>query len=90
MENELVSLKVVKLDSVKTQLPYEFYSLAFCKPLTVKEASENLGEILSGDKIESSDYEVSSFLSFLSLSQHTPFFLYHPNNFDNVTKRNDS
>lgn len=56
--NEKVELKVNKLDSVKTQLPYDFYSLPFCKPPAIVEAAENLGEILSGDMIESSAYEI--------------------------------
>ena len=57
-EGEAVQLKVVKLDSVKTQLDYEYYSLPFCQPNTITEAAENLGEILSGDMIETSAYEI--------------------------------
>jgi transmembrane 9 superfamily protein 2/4 len=55
-----VELKVVKLDSVKTQLPYGYYSLPFCVPadFEIEEAAENLGEILSGDLIQTSGYEV--------------------------------
>lgn len=58
-EGEPVQLKVVKLDSVKTQLDYDYYSLPFCQPSTITEAAENLGEILSGDMIETSAYEIS-------------------------------
>lgn len=52
-------MKVNKLDSVHTQLPYDYYSLPFCSPSTIEESSENLGEVLSGDKIENSMYQIS-------------------------------
>jgi len=55
---EEVELKVQKLDSVQTQLPYDYYSLPFCQPETIREAAENLGEILSGDRIENSLYKI--------------------------------
>ncbi len=58
-DGENVDVKVNKLDSVKTQLPYDYYSLPVCRPAVIEEASENLGEILSGDRIESSSYDVS-------------------------------
>lgn len=53
-----IGIKVIKLDSIKTQLPYDYYSLPFCRPPTVEEAAENLGEVLSGDRIENSMYKV--------------------------------
>jgi transmembrane 9 superfamily protein 2/4 len=55
---EQVEIKVNKLDSVVTQVPFDYYSLPFCQPGKIEEAAENLGEILSGDKIENSDYLV--------------------------------
>ena len=56
---ENIKVKVNKLDSVFTQLPYDYYSLPFCHPNDgVKKDAENLGEILSGDKIESSPFAV--------------------------------
>jgi transmembrane 9 superfamily member 2/4 len=59
-EGEQVSLKVNKLSSIHTQLPYNYYSLKYCKPKEgIKTYSENLGEFLSGDRIENSPYEVS-------------------------------
>jgi hypothetical protein len=39
-----VGIKVNKLSSTKTQLPYEYYSLPFCKPSTIVNSAENLGE----------------------------------------------
>jgi len=55
-QGDLVALKVVKLTSVHTQLPYDYYSLNFCEPEKIEKSSENLGEILRGDRIENSDY----------------------------------
>ena len=37
-------MKVNKLSSTKTQLPYDYYSLPFCKPATIVNSAENLGE----------------------------------------------
>lgn len=60
-DGENVELKVNKLSSVHTQLPYDYYSLKFCKPKEgVKPYSENLGEFLRGDRIENSAYDVST------------------------------
>jgi transmembrane 9 superfamily protein 2/4 len=50
---------VNKLTSTKTQLPYEYYSLPFCKPDRIINMAENLGEVLRGDRIENSPYKVS-------------------------------
>jgi len=55
-----VELKVNKLTSVHTQLPYKYYSLPFCKPDTIIDKVENLGEILRGDRIENSLYLISA------------------------------
>uniref|UniRef100_A0ACD5XZ53 Uncharacterized protein n=1 Tax=Avena sativa TaxID=4498 RepID=A0ACD5XZ53_AVESA len=49
-------VKVNKLTSIKTQLPYTYYSLPFCKPNTIVDSAENLGEVLRGDRIENSPY----------------------------------
>jgi len=54
-----VDLKVNKLTSVKTQLPYDYYTLPFCRPEKIQESVENLGEILAGDSIENSPYQIS-------------------------------
>ena len=43
-----VPLKVNKIDSVLTQLPFAYYSLPFCKPSEIRDVAENLGEILRG------------------------------------------
>ncbi|EEB16936.1 conserved hypothetical protein [Pediculus humanus corporis] len=56
-----IEVKAVKLTSMKTQLPYEYYSLPFCLPKngTLVYKSENLGEVLRGDRITNTPYEVS-------------------------------
>jgi transmembrane 9 superfamily protein 2/4 len=53
-----VPLYVSKLTSVKTQMPYEYYTLPYCRPKKFGLQSENLGEALSGDRIENSVYKV--------------------------------
>ncbi|CAE7457093.1 TMN10 [Symbiodinium sp. CCMP2592] len=58
-EGARVELKVNKLTSVKTQLPYGYYTLPFCKPDSgIVESVENLGEILAGDLIENSPFDL--------------------------------
>ena len=44
-KNDPVDIKAVKLTSDKAQLPYEYYSLPFCKPkgINLEYKSENLG-----------------------------------------------
>jgi transmembrane 9 superfamily protein 2/4 len=57
-EGSQVDLKVNKLTSVKTQLPYRYYTLPYCQPKNIQESVENLGETLMGDQIENSPYEI--------------------------------
>ena len=47
-----------KLTSTKTQIPYDYYALPFCKPNKPGLQAENIGEALSGDRIENSVYKV--------------------------------
>ncbi|KAG8131416.1 putative Transmembrane 9 superfamily member protein, partial [Naja naja] len=49
----------VKLTSSRTQLPYEYYSLPFCRPVKIKYKAENLGEVLRGDRIVNTPFQVS-------------------------------
>ncbi len=58
-QGEKVELKLNKLTSTKTQLPYEWYSLPFCRPSEVEHVAENLGEVMRGDRIVNSMYEIS-------------------------------
>merc|ERR1712093_345157 len=51
-----VYLSVNQLTSVHTQLPMRYYTLPFCRPETIEDDRENLGELLLGDRIENSPY----------------------------------
>ncbi|XAR53440.1 hypothetical protein NMG60_11021992 [Bertholletia excelsa] len=53
---ETLQVKVNKLYSTKTQLPYDYYFLDYCKPTKIINHAENLGEVLRGDRIENSVY----------------------------------
>lgn len=58
-EGQNVEVKAVKMTSVKTQLPYEYFSLPFCEPKEgIKYKIENLGEVLRGDRIVNTPYVV--------------------------------
>ncbi|XP_071952458.1 transmembrane 9 superfamily member 4-like [Antedon mediterranea] len=59
-KGENVEIRGVKLTSSKTQLPYEYFSLPFCKPegIDLHYKPENLGEVLRGDRIVNTPYQV--------------------------------
>jgi transmembrane 9 superfamily protein 2/4 len=51
---------VNKLTSIKNEYPIEYYHLPFCKPANgIQMDHENLGELLSGDRIENSPYRIN-------------------------------
>ncbi|CAL7935912.1 unnamed protein product [Xylocopa violacea] len=55
-----IDVKAVKMTSTHTQLPYDYYSIGVCTPKneTLIYKSENLGEVLRGDRIVNTPYEV--------------------------------
>uniref|UniRef100_A0A0G4H5F7 Transmembrane 9 superfamily member n=1 Tax=Chromera velia CCMP2878 TaxID=1169474 RepID=A0A0G4H5F7_9ALVE len=53
-----VPLKVNKMTSPQTQIPYSFYHLDFCSPQKITRYSMHLGQILAGDALENSDYSL--------------------------------
>lgn len=55
-KGDVLQVKVNKLTSTKTQLPYSFYSLPYPAPKKIQDSAENLGEVLRGDRIENSLY----------------------------------
>jgi len=57
-DGESIDLKVNKLTSTKTHLPYEWYDLPFCRPAEVVYKGENLGEVMRGDRIQNSPYTI--------------------------------
>lgn len=58
-EKESIEVKAVKMSSSRTQLPYDYYSLPFCRPKgNILYKTENLGEVLRGDRIVNTPYEI--------------------------------
>lgn len=56
-EKEQVDIRVNSLRSLSDILPYDYYKLPFCKPDHVqKKEGEVLGEVIWGDKIQTSLY----------------------------------
>lgn len=56
---DAVDLKVNAMTSIHTQIPRDYYRLPFCQPTGGPSmASENLGEFLTGNKIQSSPYNI--------------------------------
>lgn len=51
-KGQKIDVKAVKMTSTHTQLPYEYYSVPFCRPKNGSFIwkSENLGEVLRGDR----------------------------------------
>eukprot|EP01132_Coremiostelium_polycephalum_P007566 gene7566-9301_t len=61
--NDAVYLKVNKITSTHTQIPYKYYSLPVCKPDPIIDENDNLGEFLLGDRIENSIYNITFTIS---------------------------
>ncbi|VDK44259.1 unnamed protein product [Anisakis simplex] len=54
-----IEVKAIKITSTKTVVPYEYYSLPFCKPVgEIHYKSENLGEVMRGDRIVNTPFQV--------------------------------
>ncbi|KAI6078711.1 Transmembrane 9 superfamily member 2 [Aix galericulata] len=51
-----IELFVNRLDSVESVLPYEYTAFDFCQAEGKKRPSENLGQVLFGERIEPSPY----------------------------------
>ncbi|KAF4075226.1 hypothetical protein AMELA_G00232230 [Ameiurus melas] len=54
-----IELFVNRLDSVESVLPYEYRAFDFCTVEAEKRPSENLGQVLFGERIEPSPYKFS-------------------------------
>uniref|UniRef100_A0A8C1MFZ4 Transmembrane 9 superfamily member n=1 Tax=Cyprinus carpio TaxID=7962 RepID=A0A8C1MFZ4_CYPCA len=52
-----IQLFVNRLDSVESVLPYEYDAFDFCKDTDERRPSENLGQVLFGERIETSPYK---------------------------------
>lgn len=58
-EGDKIEVRAVKMTSSQTQLPFEYYSLDFCKDKNVVTYySENLGQILRGERIVNTPYNI--------------------------------
>lgn len=57
-DGDKVEVKVNSLTSPSSYVPFEYYSLPFCQPEQVTNTPENLGEYLTGNRIENSLYDV--------------------------------
>ncbi|KAH7289484.1 hypothetical protein KP509_30G004200 [Ceratopteris richardii] len=56
--NDDLSVMVNSLTSIETELPFGYYTLPYCVPQEgEKHISENLGELLMGDRIENSPFK---------------------------------
>uniref|UniRef100_A0A0M3IRD0 Transmembrane 9 superfamily member n=2 Tax=Ascaris TaxID=6251 RepID=A0A0M3IRD0_ASCLU len=54
-----IEVKAIKITSTKTVVPYEYYSLPFCRPTgEIHYKSENLGEVMRGDRIVNTPFQV--------------------------------
>uniref|UniRef100_A0A8C4IGX8 Transmembrane 9 superfamily member n=1 Tax=Dicentrarchus labrax TaxID=13489 RepID=A0A8C4IGX8_DICLA len=61
-----IELFVNRLDSVESVLPYEYTVFDFCSENTMKRPSENLGQVLFGERIEPSNgYTAVTNVAFL-------------------------
>lgn len=60
-EGQQIEVKGIKLTSTKTIVPYEYYTLPFCKPPgnNIHYNSENLGEVMRGDRIVNTPYQLA-------------------------------
>ena len=45
-QGEHVDIKVNKLTSTRTQLPYEYYALPFCQPTTIENVAETVRDAI--------------------------------------------
>ncbi|CAL2029197.1 hypothetical protein CAEBREN_15269 [Caenorhabditis brenneri] len=55
---DIIDVKAIKLTSSSNIMPFEYYSLPFCKPANgdIQYKSENLGEVMRGDRIVNTPY----------------------------------
>uniref|UniRef100_A0A669CP99 Transmembrane 9 superfamily member n=1 Tax=Oreochromis niloticus TaxID=8128 RepID=A0A669CP99_ORENI len=61
-----IQLFVNRLDSVESVLPYEYDVFDFCKDDKELRPSENLGQVLFGERIESSPYKQDNTIKWAS------------------------
>eukprot|EP00911_Craspedida_sp_UC1_P002711 UC1_evm1s1990 len=58
-DGDAVAVKSVKMTSVRRpKLPFPYYHLPFCRPQKLAHTGENLGEVLRGDRITNTPYDL--------------------------------
>ncbi len=57
-ENSQINISVGSMNSIQTQLPFEYFYLNICTPSQLQKEPDNLGEILTGDKSYISNYKI--------------------------------
>ena len=57
-KNDKLSIQVGSITSIKNVLPFSYYKLGICKPERIQKVEDTLGEIISGEKIYQSSYEI--------------------------------
>ncbi|VDK67446.1 unnamed protein product [Onchocerca ochengi] len=58
-DGDPIEVKGIKITSTKTIVPYEYYSLPFCRPQgAIHYISENLGEVMRGDRIVNTPFVI--------------------------------
>lgn len=77
-----VSVTVNSLRSLSTIIPYEYYHLPFCAPPVITTSVESMGQIIAGDRMESSAYLVNMTVNKACVKLQCP-----PNNNAEVKKR---
>ncbi|XP_038673822.1 transmembrane 9 superfamily member 2 [Scyliorhinus canicula] len=77
-------LFVNRLDSVESVLPYEYDAFDFCQLEEEKRPSENLGQVLFGERIESSPYKFH--FKKEEVCKHVCTKEYNPSNNDDKSK----
>jgi len=60
-KGDSIDVRAIKMTSAHTQLPFEYYSLPFCAPKdgVVSYFSENLGQIIRGERIVNTPYSIN-------------------------------
>ncbi|MED6107347.1 Transmembrane 9 superfamily member 10 [Stylosanthes scabra] len=56
-QGDPLMVKVKELTSTKTQLPYSYYSLPYCRPPQILDSAETLGKVLEGELIQNSLFQ---------------------------------
>ncbi|PKU31327.1 transmembrane 9 superfamily member 4 [Limosa lapponica baueri] len=72
-----LTIMAVKLTSSRTQLPYEYYSLPFCRPTEITYKAENLGDVRAFRKHKLSSCGYPQGLGVFYLHNHLSFILYY-------------